>query len=115
MSSCYTMLNLSLPQCYYNTGLPLTIENVMNHISSNSILEKANALGKGLGIPEPVIQKITSSTLSNEDYLQKVISIWVEDEGIPASWRLLIWKLDGIGEVKVADQLKSFSEPLKGM
>ena len=111
---------INVVQCYisqyhnYNAALPLTVENVMNHISSNSILKKVNTLGKSLGIPEPLIQKITSSTSTNEDYLHRLISIWLKTEGIPASWRLLIWKLDGIDEIEVADQLKSFSEPLKG-
>ena len=87
----------------------------MNHIGCDGIFKKVNDLGKGLGIPEPQIQKISRSTLTNEDCLHKLITIWLKTDGIPASWRLLIWKLDWIEEISVADRLKSFSEPLKGM
>ena len=70
-------------------------------------------LGADLGIPKVQRHKIKTSASSDEEHLHTIISTWLQSSGI-ASWRLLIWGLDRIGAMSVADKLKPFTEPLRG-
>ncbi|CAI8009012.1 hypothetical protein GBAR_LOCUS6102, partial [Geodia barretti] len=42
---------------------------------------------------------------------KQLISFWINTDPL-ASWRRLIWALDGMKETKMADSIRSYAEPL---
>ena len=52
---------------------------------------------------------------STQDCLKAVVEKFLLGEGqFQPSWRAVIWSLDGVGEVDLADKIISFGEPVQG-
>ena len=51
---------------------------------------------------------------SDEAALKDVVERFVQSEHGERTWRRVIYALDGIGKVHVADKIMSFAEPVQG-
>ena len=51
---------------------------------------------------------------SDEAALKDVVEYFLQQEHSRGTWRRVIWALDGIGKVHVADKIMSFAEPIQG-
>ena len=91
---------------------PLTLSNVLRHIQGvqwrklgeqllfSSVSEKLNVIER--------------EHISDQDRLRALVELWLENEIYHHSWRRLIYKLDRIGELTVADPIRGFAEPPPG-
>ena len=91
---------------------PLTLSNVLRHIQGvqwrklgeqllfSSVSEKLNVIER--------------EHISDQDRLRALVELWLENEIYQHSWRRLIYKLDRIGELTVADPIRGFAEPPPG-
>ena len=72
------------------------------------------ALGRLLGVPESEMGFIRRRHSSDDECLQSVIQYWLL-RSPSITWRYLIWALDGMFKSEVADPIRSWAEPVRGM
>lgn len=65
------------------------------------------------GLPYEIIDRQQYD--SDEAYVKGIVEKFLlEEGGYQPSWRRVIWSLDWIGEVDLADKIRSFGEPVQG-
>ena len=79
-----------------------------------SVKRSWRGLGIQLDVPESKNDLIGQRHNSDDERLQAVIQCWLL-RSPSVSWRRLILVLDGIDESKVADPIRSWAEPVRGM
>ena len=104
--------------CVYSmAGVPLTTSNVL------AVVRKVKNLWSGLEsdllkimfyIPESKQKEIKANFPDELDQKKEAISYWINTDPL-ASWRRLIIALDKIGEIELANSIRSNAEPLTGM
>ena len=68
--------------------------------------------GVGFGVDT---DRIRLQNNSIQDCVKAVVEKFLLGEGFyQPSWRAVIWSLDNIGEVDLADKIISFGEPVQG-
>ena len=85
----------------------------MSHVKGVNDWKK---LGRLLGVTKSETEVIEQHPNSNsdEECLCSMFQLWVlRDPGV--SWRKLIYSLDRSRHIKVADPIRSWAEPVKGM
>ena len=70
-------------------------------------------LGYWLLIPCSKREEIRKKFPNEMEQKKQLISYWINTDPM-ASWRRLIWALDVMKETKMADSIRSYSEPLTG-
>ena len=60
------------------------------------------------------LETIEREYSSNEERMRAVVHQWLQGEGLPRSWRTLVWALDCVGDIQVADPIRGFTEPPRG-
>ena len=98
---------------YYCTAAAvLSPVSVKEKINCDSVVKKWRQLGEELCGQNPELDNL----LSKPNALSSVIRLWLfsSQAGRKKSWRSLIWALDAIDEIGVADTLMSFTEPPDG-
>ena len=69
-------------------------------------------LSVGFGVDTYSIKRQNDSI---QDCVKAVVEKFLLGEGrYQPSWRRVIWSLDGVGEVDLADKIISFGEPVQG-
>ena len=63
---------------------------------------------------EAKVQAIERKYSSSEDRMRAVVQQWLEGGGLSLSWRTLVWALDCVGDIEVADPIRGFTEPPQG-
>ena len=87
---------------------PLTFDNL--YIVLEEVKEKWRDLRNWLGVSGVAIGQYDS----DEAALKDVVEHFLQQEHSRGTWRRVIWALDGIGKVHVADKIMSFAEPVQG-
>ena len=86
----------------------MTPVNVKEKINHESVVKKWRQLGEELCGQNPELDKLSSKS----NPLSFVIRLWLfNSPNRVKSWRCLIWALDAIDELGVADTLMNFTEP----
>ena len=67
-----------------------------------------------LHIPYWKFVKITRVCSTDDEELRAVVRFWLV-MCLYASWRWLIWQLDGWCQFELADQIREYAEPLEGV
>ena len=71
------------------------------------------SLGHYLGVPESKRREIESQFSSVPQRRKALINYFIDHNPV-ASWRAVIVALDGMGEKRVADELRHLAEPVTG-
>ena len=94
------------------TAPPFNVEQIFKHVQG---VKNWRVLGKWLlGYDESKVDAIERKYSTDSDRLQAVVQQWLEDGGLPPSWRTLVWSLDRAGDIVVADPIRGFAEPPQG-
>ena len=107
----------SSSQCVFMcaAGVPLTPSNVMRALRE---LEEGKwwrgRLGAWLDIPHSKMTEIKQNFPNTIDQIKQVIYYWMQKDPL-ATWRRLINALYWMGEIKLADSIRSNAEPLTGI
>ena len=67
-----------------------------------------------LGVPESELDLIGQRRNSDDECLQSVIQCWLL-QSPSITWRPIICGLDWMGKSEVADPIRSWAEPVRGM
>ena len=93
---------------------PLTVENVLKYMCVQEV-KNWKTVGKWLlgYYNEAKVKAIERKYSSNEDKMRAAVQQWLEG-GFSPSWRWLVGVLDHAGDIKAADPIRKFTEPLQG-
>ena len=83
---------------------PLTFDNLYSVLEE--VKEKWEDLSRWLGLD--------GSYDSDQAALKDVVEHFLQQEHSRRTWRRVIWALNMIGKVHVADKIMSFAEPVQG-
>ena len=99
---------------------PLTVDTVLTAVQGVNW----RTLGKALLLREirdvffiyPKVDEIKQLYQSDEDRLCAVIECWIQGDGKDKqpSWRRIIYALDDADEMRIADNIRHFAEPVSG-
>ena len=88
---------------------PLTFDNLY------SVLEEVKEQWRQLRLWLPGVHGVASGQYdSDEAALKDVVEHFLQQEHSRRTWRGVIWALDRIGKVHVADKIMSYTEPVQG-
>ena len=108
----------SCSQCVFicAAGVPLTPSNVMRALREleDEMWWEYEGLGRWLSIPQLKRKEIRRNFPNAIDQKKQRIYYWMQKDPL-ATWRRLINSLDGMGETKLADSVRSNAEPLTGI
>ena len=92
---------------------PLTFENVFAVIKN---VRSWRSLGEAMGYTSSVLDYIQQQYDSDEDYLKALVKWFLKSGGQfrKPSWRAVIWCLYRANEFQLAEQIKSYAEPVQG-
>ena len=91
---------------------PLTLRNVLAHVQD---VKNWRELGRWLFLlNDEKLGAILRENTTDQDRLSATVELWLKGEGLPPSWRNLVWSLDLAGELTVADPIRGFAEPPRG-
>ena len=64
----------------------------------------------------PKVDEIEQLYQSDDDRLRAVIECWMQGDGMDnqPSWRRIIYALDRADEMRIADNIRHFAEPVSG-
>ena len=91
---------------------PLTLSNVLAHVQDVKNWRKLGELL--LPLDHGKLNAIQRENSTDQDRLRAAVEQWLKGEGLPPSWRSLIWSLYLAGELTVADPIRGFAEPPRG-
>ena len=109
-TTCYV---LTVPPS--TSAPPLTVENVFKYLPVQQV-KNWRRVGELLlsDIDNTKVQAIEREYSSNEERMRAAVQQWLESPRLPQSWRLLLWALDRVGDIQVADPIRGFTEPPRG-
>ena len=90
---------------------PLTVSNVLAHVQD---VKNWRELGWWLFLYHENLNAIQRENTTDQDRLRAAVEQWLKGEGLPPSWRRLVYSLDHAGELTVADPIRGFAEPPRG-
>ena len=91
-----------------------TVEDVIKCIQNLKHERKWNELAFQFSLSDSEQAEIESCTSEGNDRYEEVIKRWLNGGGLKPGWRTLIWILDGLDEMDVADQVRSHAKPTSG-
>lgn len=59
--------------------------------------------------------ELESTIFDDSERIEEVVRRWLDGGGLKPSWRTLIWILDFLDEINVADQFRNRAEVLNGI
>ena len=63
------------------------------------------------------LDEMQQQYVSDEDCLKAVVECFLKGDSLlfkQPSWRAVIWSLYGVNEFRLAEQIKSYAEPVQG-
>ena len=87
---------------------PLTFDNLYSVLEE--VKEQWRELSNWLGVYDATSDQYDSDEASLKD----VVECYLQQEHNRRTWRKVIWALDEMGKVHVADKIMSFAEPVQG-
>ena len=91
---------------------PLTLSNVLAHVQD---VKNWRELGRWLFLlNDEKLNAIQRENTTDQDRLRAAVELWLKGEGWSPAWRSLVYSLDCVGELTVADPIRGFAEPLQG-
>ena len=99
--------------CLFSPAPPLKFENVFAVVKN---VRSWRSLGGGMGYSSRVLTLIQQQYGSDEDCLKAVVKRFLKDGGQfqQPSWRAVIWCLYRANELQLAEQIRSYAEPVQG-
>ena len=90
--------------CSLSPAPPLTVDNVMKAVEG--VKNRGNFIAHLSGIYIPI----------KEAYLKDNVQQFIQGEGsYQPSWRRVIYALDVVNEIHLADQIRHYGEPVQGV
>ena len=95
-------------------GVPLTPSYVMRTVREMEDWWGERGLGHYLCTAQSKLKEIKQTFPDEMDQKKQAVLYWINTDP-EASWRRLIWILDGMTETKLADSIRSNAEALTGI
>ena len=95
-------------------ALPLTLDNILEVVKN---VQSWHTLGQHIVLYPSKLDDIQRQHVSDEACLKAVIEGFLSSKGHykQPSWRKVIWSLYKANEIQLAEHIRSFAEPVKGM
>ena len=99
---------------------PLTVDTVLTAVQGVNWRRLGERLlpdeTQGSKVIYPKLDEIEQLYQSNGDRLRAVIKCWIQDHWLDEqpSWRKIIHALDSTDEMRIADNIQHFAEPVSG-
>ena len=91
---------------------PLTLDNILEVVKN---VQSWRTLGQHI-LYRPGLDAIQHQHVSDEACLKALIEGFLSGQGrYKLSWRAVIWSLYEANEIQLAEHIRSFAEPVKGM
>ena len=91
-----------------------TVEDVIKCVQNMRRELKWTELAFQFSLSDTEQAEIESCTSDGNDRYEEVIKRWLKGGGIEPCWRALIWVLDFLDEMDLADQVRTHAEPATG-
>ena len=92
-----------------------TVEDVLKCIQMMKHELKWNELAFQFSLSDAEQAEIASTTPEGNERQEAIVKRWLDGGGIFPSWRTLIWILDYLDEIKLADNIRERAEPSTGI